>query len=142
MELERAGFQRYEVSSWARPGFESGHNQAYWRCRPVYGAGAGAHSYATDGETARRWWNLARPREYIAACPVPVADGEDLPARKTAAESLMLGLRTADGMAPPPGFDSELAQLAAGGLITRVDGRIVPTRRGMDLHNQIALAVL
>ena len=92
--------------------------------------------------TARRWWNVARPREYIAACPVPVADGEDLPARKTAAESLMLGLRTADGMAPPPGFDSELAQLAAGGLITRVDGRIVPTRRGMDLHNQIALAVL
>jgi oxygen-independent coproporphyrinogen-3 oxidase len=141
-ELDSAGFRRYEVSSWARPGFESGHNQAYWRCRPVYGAGAGAHSYATDGETARRWWNLARPREYIAACPVPVADGEDLPARKTAAEWLMLGLRTADGMVPPPGFDSELETLAAGGLIARVDGRIVPTRRGMDLHNQIALAVL
>jgi putative oxygen-independent coproporphyrinogen III oxidase len=141
-ELEKAGFRRYEVSSWARPGFESGHNQAYWRCRPVYGAGAGAHSYATDGETARRWWNVARPREYIAASPLPVADGEDLPARKTAAESVMLGLRTADGMAPPQGFDAELDALAAGGLIARVDGRIVPTRRGMDLHNQIALAVL
>ncbi|GAC1476086.1 MAG: radical SAM family heme chaperone HemW [Candidatus Dormibacteraceae bacterium] len=141
-ELERAGFRRYEVSSWARPGFESGHNQAYWRCRPVYGAGAGAHSYATNGETARRWWNVARPREYIAACPVPMADGEDLPARKRLAETLMLGLRTAEGTAPPVGFDTELAQLTAGGLIERSNGRIVPTRRGMDLHNQIALAVL
>ena len=54
----------------------------------------------------------------------------------------MLGLRTADGMAPPPGFDSELAELTAGGLVARLDGRIVPTRRGMDMHNQIALAVL
>jgi oxygen-independent coproporphyrinogen-3 oxidase len=141
IELEGAGYRRYEVSNWSRPGFESRHNQAYWGCRPVYGAGAGAHSYATDGVAARRWWNVARPREYIAA-PNPMADGEDLPARKTAAESLMLGLRTADGMAPPAGFDPELAELAAAGLIARVDGRIAPTRRGMDLHNQIALAVL
>ncbi len=141
-ELESAGYRRYEVSSWARPGFESRHNQAYWRCRPVYGAGAGAHSYATDGETARRWWNVARPRDYIAASPEPVADGEDLEARKTAAELLMLGLRTADGLAAPSGFDPELAELAAGGLVARIDGRVVPTRRGMDLHNQIALAVL
>ena len=141
VELERAGYRRYEVSNWSRTGFESRHNQAYWRCVPVYGAGAGAHSYATDGSTARRWWNVARPREYIAAAN-PMADGEDLAPRKTAAESLMLGLRTADGMAPPAGFDPELAELVAGGLIARVDGRVVPTRRGMDLHNQIALAVL
>jgi oxygen-independent coproporphyrinogen-3 oxidase len=141
-ELEGAGYRRYEVSNWARPGFESRHNQAYWRCRPVYGAGAGAHSYGTDGATARRWWNVARPREYIATCREPTADGEDLPSRKRAAESLMLGLRTADGMAAPAGFEPELAELAAGGLIAHVDGRIVPTRRGMDLHNQIALAVL
>ncbi len=140
-ELEGAGYRRYEVSNWSRPGFESRHNQAYWRCVPVYGAGAGAHSYATDGAAARRWWNVARPREYIAAAN-PVADGEDLPPRKTAAESLMLGLRTAEGMAPPAGFDPELAELVAGGLIARIDGRVVPTRRGMDLHNQIALAVL
>jgi oxygen-independent coproporphyrinogen-3 oxidase len=140
-ELERAGYRRYEVSNWSRPGFESRHNQAYWRCVPVYGAGAGAHSYATDGAAARRWWNVARPREYIAAAN-PMADGEDLPPRKTAAESLMLGLRTAEGMAPPAGFDPELAELVAGGLIARIDGRVVPTRRGMDLHNQIALAVL
>jgi len=141
-ELEAAGFGRYEVSNWAMPGFESRHNLAYWRCAPVYGAGAGAHSYSTDGSSARRWWNVARPREYIAACPDPIADGEDLDARKTRAEALMLGLRTAEGTAVPGGFDSELAQLAQAGLIERSNGRVTPTRRGMDLHNQIALAVL
>jgi oxygen-independent coproporphyrinogen-3 oxidase len=141
-ELEKTGFRRYEVSNWARPGFESKHNRAYWRCRPVYGAGAGAHSYATDGSTAWRWWNVARPRDYIATCPEPVSDGEELTPHKAAAESLMLGLRTADGMAPPPGFDDELARLAAAGLVNWVAGRVIPTRRGMDLHNQIALAVL
>ena len=142
VELEASGFQRYEVSNWARAGFESQHNRAYWRCRPVYGAGAGAHSYATDGEKAWRWWNVARPREYIAAARSPRADGEELEPRKAAAESLMLGLRTAEGTAARPGFDDALAMLRREGLIERLDGRIVPTRRGMDLHNQIALAVL
>ena len=142
-ELEAAGFDRYEVSNWARAGgFESRHNQAYWRCRPVYGAGAGAHSYATDGTSAWRWWNVARPREYIAAAPAPKADGEELDPRKAAAESLMLGLRTAAGMTAPSGFDRELNQLRKAGLVRRMDGRVVPTRRGLDLHNQIALAVL
>src|ERR1700693_699483 len=124
-ELNAAGFNRYEVSNWAKPGFESRHNHAYWRCRPVYGAGAGAHSYATDGSASRRWWNVARPREYIAAQD-PVADGEDLPARKARGEALMLGLRTAGGMTPPPGFDSELEELVQAGLIARRDGRGAP----------------
>ncbi len=140
--LESAGYRRYEVSNWARPGLESRHNIAYWRCRPVYGAGAGAHSYGTDGAVARRWWNVARPREYIAACPEPWAGGEELAARKAAAESLMLGLRTAEGIVAPAGFDDELSRLIADGLVARSNGRVVPTRRGMDLHNQIALAVL
>ncbi len=78
----------------------------------------------------------------MAACPDPIADGEDLDARKTRAESLMLGLRTAEGTAVPGGFESELAMLAQAGLIERSNGRVTPTRRGMDLHNQIALAVL
>jgi coproporphyrinogen III oxidase-like Fe-S oxidoreductase len=45
-------------------------------------------------------------------------------------------------MAEPEGFESELAELEAAGLIRRNEGRVTPTRRGMDLHNQIALAVL
>jgi hypothetical protein len=45
-------------------------------------------------------------------------------------------------MAPPDGFDRELGELLAAGLIEHRKGRVVPTRRGMDLHNQIALVVL
>jgi oxygen-independent coproporphyrinogen-3 oxidase len=140
-ELGAAGFARYEVSSWAKPGFESRHNHAYWGCRPVYGAGAGAHSYATDGSSSRRWWNVARPREYIAS-KLPIADGEELAPRKARGEALMLGLRTAGGLEAPAGFHRELDELLEAGLIERRGDRVLPTRRGMDLHNQVALVVL
>jgi hypothetical protein len=63
-------------------------------------------------------------------------------AGKARGEALMLGLRTAEGMAPPEGFDSEIRELIEKGLIERRNGRVLPTRRGMDLHNQIALVVL
>ena len=140
-ELTGAGYRRYEVSSWSRPGFESRHNQSYWRCRPVYGAGCGAHSYGLWGESARRWWNWARPQDYISSSGF-VADGEDLDPRKAAAERIMLGLRMVDGLQAPPGFESEVDELLAAGLVSRTADRIQPTERGLDLHNQIALAVL
>ncbi len=140
--LRAAGYERYEVSNWARPGRRARHNQGYWECRPVYGAGAGAHSYATDGERAWRWWNVARPREYLAALPEPVAGGEELEPRLRLAERVLLGLRTVDGVAAPPELAAPLAELEAAGLVARSGQRVVPTRRGLDLHNQVALAVL
>ena len=140
-ELTTAGYLRYEVSSWARPGFESRHNQSYWECRPVYGAGCGAHSYGRSGDIARRWWNVARPQAYIASSTF-VDDGEELTARQVAAERVMLGLRTVRGLVPPPGFETALDQLAAAGLVRRDGDRVSPTARGLDLHNQVALAVL
>lgn len=144
--LAGAGYERYEVSSWARPGFRSRHNRAYWECRPVYGAGAGAHSYATDGERAWRWWNVARPREYITAVfsetGDPRAEGEDLSAGLARAERVMLGLRTTAGLEPPAGFELELEEMLGAGLVERHGPVWAPTRRGLDLHNQIALTVL
>ena len=141
--LGAAGYERYEVSSWARPGRRARHNQAYWDCRPVYGAGAGAHSYATDGDRAWRWWNIARPREYVAASEGAVEAGrEGLDPDRARAERVMLGLRTIAGLEPPPGFEEPLAGLEAAKLVVRDGRRYHPTRRGLDLHNQIALAVL
>jgi oxygen-independent coproporphyrinogen-3 oxidase len=140
--LRRYGYRRYEVSSWARPGRRSRHNRAYWACRPYYGAGPGAHSYAITGDHARRWWNVARPRDYIAAAPDVEADGEDLDPRLSRAERLLLGLRTVRGLRPPAGFDDELQRLRDAGLVRLQGGWAVPTGRGLDLHNQIALEVL
>jgi oxygen-independent coproporphyrinogen-3 oxidase len=142
--LGAAGFERYEVSSWALPGRRSSHNSAYWACRPVYGAGAGAHSYAATDDVAWRWWNVARPRDYISAVEAgrEEADREELGPRQAAAERLMLGLRTRNGLTPPAGFDAELRELERSGLVERLGGLVRPTRRGLDLHNQVALAVL
>jgi oxygen-independent coproporphyrinogen-3 oxidase len=142
--LTAAGYARYEVSSWARPGHRARHNQAYWDCRPVYGAGAGAHSYATDGERAWRWWNVARPREYLAAAAAGDVEAgrEELAPERAAAERVMLGLRTTAGLEPPAGFERALRELAEGGLVVAEGPRYAPTRRGLDLHNRIALAVL
>ncbi len=140
--LRRRGFRRYEVSSWARPGRRSRHNSAYWACRPYYGAGPGAHSYGRSGGAARRWWNVRRPREYIARSPL-VEDGhEDLDRELVQAERLLLGLRTVRGVARTPAFDPQLSRLAAAGLVHLSSAWVAPTERGLDLHNQIAVEVL
>jgi oxygen-independent coproporphyrinogen III oxidase len=133
------------VSGWARPARRAVHNQAYWDCRPVYGAGAGAHSYATDGDTAWRWWNVARPREYIAAAlggGAVESDREELEPSRARAERVMLGLRTTAGLVPPAGLEAPLRALLDAGLVVRRGARYAPTRRGLDLHNRIALEVL
>jgi oxygen-independent coproporphyrinogen-3 oxidase len=140
-ELTGVGYRRYEVSSWSRPGRESIHNQCYWSCRPVYGAGCGAHSYARSGESSQRWWNWSRPQVYISSTDF-VEDGETLAPRLAAAERLLLGLRTTVGVVAPEGFAEQLARLEAAGLIETVGQLVRPTMRGLDLHNQIALEVL
>ncbi|MBI4219989.1 MAG: radical SAM family heme chaperone HemW, partial [Chloroflexi bacterium] len=56
-----AGFRHYEISNWARPGFESRHNLVYWTNGSYLGVGPGAHSYVAD----TRFANSKSPREYI-----------------------------------------------------------------------------
>jgi oxygen-independent coproporphyrinogen-3 oxidase len=69
-ELERLGIHRYEISNFARPGFESLHNLKYWRLEPYIGFGADAHSF--DG--ARRFQNVESASEYVRAkSPRPIA---------------------------------------------------------------------
>ena len=61
-ELPAQGFVRYEISNFARAGFESRHNLGYWRNVPYLGVGAGAHGYA-DGV---RWANESDTHAYIS----------------------------------------------------------------------------
>ena len=60
--LGRMGIQRYEISNFARPGYESLHNLKYWRLEPYAGFGADAHSF--DGVV--RAQNIESPRDYVA----------------------------------------------------------------------------
>jgi oxygen-independent coproporphyrinogen-3 oxidase len=94
--LDAAGYRHYELSSWARPGFESRHNAAYWERRPYTGIGAGAHSF--DGAT--RSWNERDLDRYVArtrAGERALAGSEGLDEPTRAFEAVALGLRRVDG---------------------------------------------
>lgn len=96
--LQQAGYEHYELSSWARPGRESRHNAAYWARRPYTGLGAGAHSY--DGETVRSW-NTRDLDAYLAAADAGAAvpgERERLDEPTRAFEAIALGLRRIDGL--------------------------------------------
>jgi len=96
--LESAGYEHYEISNFARPGFRCRHNETYWRNEDYLGLGAGAHSYL-DGV---RWWNVRDPELYtqcISAGFIPVAGAERLCRQEQMSETLMLALRTSDGAA-------------------------------------------
>lgn len=58
--LSEAGLENYETSNWAKDGFESRHNIAYWLGGDWWGIGPGAHSHLAD----KRWWNVKRPLRY------------------------------------------------------------------------------
>lgn len=95
--LDEAGYVHYELSSWARPGRESQHNQAYWARRPYTGIGAGAHSY--DGTT--RSWNSRDLDDYLAGIDSgtrPIVGEETLDEPTQAFEAIALGLRRVPGL--------------------------------------------
>lgn len=103
--LESLGYEHYEISNWARPGFRSRHNSAYWTHHPYVGFGPGAHSLKINEGQFRRLWNVADVQAYITAwngpaMPVDVRQGEILSAEQLRMERIMLGLRTAEGVDP------------------------------------------
>jgi oxygen-independent coproporphyrinogen-3 oxidase len=95
--LAEAGFEHYELSSWARPGFASRHNSAYWERRPYTGIGAGAHSF--DG--ASRSWNERDLDRYLAKIKAgerATVGSEQLDEPTRAFEAVALGLRRVAGL--------------------------------------------
>ncbi len=96
--LTSRGYRHYEISNYARPGFESKHNRSYWEGKPYFGVGAGAHSY--DGKTRR--WNTRNIDQYIKRLnnenSLPSEGSEDLGLLEKAEEMILLGLRTDSGV--------------------------------------------
>lgn len=94
--LEKAGFEHYEISNYAKPGFRSRHNSSYWQGIPYLGLGAGAHSY--DGR--QRWYNPDNLKKYIEAINIndDVREYETLTQNEKYDEYVMTGLRTCDGV--------------------------------------------
>lgn len=94
--LSTCRYSHYEISNFARSGFECRHNLNYWQGGNYTGYGAGAHSHQ-DGH---RWWNKNKPEEYIERLKLgasPKAGEERLTNRERVSETIFLGLRLVDG---------------------------------------------
>jgi oxygen-independent coproporphyrinogen-3 oxidase len=141
--MTAAGFHRYELSNWSRPGFECRHNLTYWRNGNWLGVGAGAHGH-WDG---RRWWSLRAPARYADAALAgqSTTSGEEIVSPQEArTERLLLGLRMAEGVpreAVEPIDSTQVASLVAAGLLL-ADDRLRLTPRGWALANEVTVRLL
>jgi oxygen-independent coproporphyrinogen-3 oxidase len=130
--LGSAGYAWEEISNWALPGHGCRHNQLYWERGEYRGIGSAAHSH----RGGRRWWNVRTPDRYVrlirSGRPAEAA-GEVLAPAQQALEALALSLRTPAGV--PSRALPDVPELA--GLIERVGGRAVLTRRGRLLADAV-----
>jgi len=95
--LRQEGYIQYEISNFALPGYESHHNQKYWKLEPYLGLGAGAHSF--EGE--RRWANEAVPEAYAARVlrgDSPITEMRLLSLEEQLEEFFFVGLRQSQGV--------------------------------------------
>lgn len=141
--LARHGFNRYEISNYARDGFASRHNIKYWDCDECIGIGLGAASYV-DGV---RYANTRDMDEYMSGV-FRGDDGERLDERDKIGEFMMLGLRKTEGVslaefAKRFGYDirsvygAELDKFTSAGLLEVADGFVRLTEDGLDLANTV-----
>ena len=146
-----AGFEHYEVSNYARPGFRSRHNQRYWRWEEYLALGPGACGFL--GRV--RYGNVKPVERYCALVEggaLPHLSHEVLTERQALAERLILGLRTSDGV-PAERLDERCA-LERGrlplvldawrerGLLTQRDGRVRLTQAGFLLSDALFTELL
>lgn len=123
--LGQLGFAQYEISNFARPGYESRHNLKYWLLEPYLGLGPSAHSL----------WNGRRfyfDRDWIWQDEGPGGDRE---------EQILLGLRLNRGI-PEDWLTCDPAPYIAGGFMRRANGHISLTPRGMLVSNTILAELL
>jgi len=140
------GFEAYEISNFALPGYRSRHNSSYWKQEPYIGIGPSAHSY----DVISRQWNIASIKEYIKAINAdkPFFEREELTLYNRYNDFVMVTLRTYDGLdmkALEKEFGSELADYCLKNIKTFMDseqvyysdGKLRLTRDGIQISNLI-----
>ena len=142
--LASAGYEQYEISNFARPGYESRHNSKYWTLDPVYGFGVLAHSF--DGR--QRYANERDTAKYVelietSASAEVVREDIDI-----ASEFIFLGLRLEKGIDLAEyslrfgidlakKYETELGEMHDNELIETVDGRLRLSRKGKLFSNEV-----
>lgn len=142
--LEQNGILQYEISNFARPGYESRHNLKYWHCEEYLGLGPSAHSFLNG----RRFYYPRDLRGFLdGKPPVPDGTGGDF------TEYAMLALRLCEGLSEknvqtrfghgiPQAMRSRAAPLAAHGLLLADESGIRLTRTGFLVSNAVLAELL
>ncbi|MBF0608701.1 MAG: radical SAM family heme chaperone HemW [Candidatus Magnetobacterium sp. LHC-1] len=137
--LTANGYIHYEISNYARPGYQCLHNLNYWRAGGYVGVGAGAHSYAGG----RRFSNIASVNDYIRAISggtLPVEGVIEITPPLAQQETILLGLRTIEGVRAV--MNPIIDELQGQGLVNFNDGILRLTHRGMLLSNRVIAQVI
>lgn len=153
--LEAEGYDNYEVSNFARRGYECRHNLIYWNCHDYLGVGAGAHSHISRGGEEGwgiRWSNVRNPELYmkrVAGDGNAVNVSYDLSRTAALEDTLLMGLRLSDGV----GIEglkkrfgcepdaSGLEYLESDGFILTDGGRLRLTAKGRVLTDELVARV-
>ena len=146
--LGQVGYEHYEISNWARPGFASQHNLKYWRREAYLGFGAGAHSFSGT----ERWANAHDAAEYVNAITagrLPVEQLERLTAESALEEELFLGLRQLEGIDVGRiereygvSLDSRFARLTSAGLVEREGSLVRLTPGRVSVSNEVFVELM
>jgi oxygen-independent coproporphyrinogen-3 oxidase len=141
--MEDAGYEQYEISNYARPGFSSVHNRAYWLGKDYLGIGPSA--FSTVG--MNRWQNVCDYRTYadrVLSGQFPGGFSENLTNEMKRMERIALSLRTREGVAAAElkDFGQDTQEFISLGLLRKLNGNFVLTRKGRELADSVAEAFL
>ena len=146
--LASAGYEHYEISNWAKPGFASRHNLKYWRRDAYLGFGAGAHSFSGS----QRWANAHDPAMYVQAIQsgrLLLEQLEEVSEKQALDEELFLGLRQLSGIDLPRierlygvSLAPRIERLAAAGLLERDGGVIRLAPEKLSISNEVFVELL
>lgn len=145
--LTAAGYEHYEISNVARPGFRCRHNLVYWHNEEYFGFGPGAVSYIAG----RRWKRERLPARYVQKVNAGedlAVESESLDTEGTLGETVMLGLRLRDGLPlqrlrdrfgiePRTHFAPQIAELSERGFLTLENDTLRLTHRGLLFANDV-----
>jgi oxygen-independent coproporphyrinogen-3 oxidase len=142
-KASQAGFEHYEVSNFARPGFRSTHNLSYWNNSPYLAFGVSAHRYL-NGVRSSNWRSLtAYMKDYLGD-----ETSEEITPEIRMKESIMLGLRLREGINLPEfekefginlldKFSSQVRKLVEGGLLECSGERMRIANRAVMVSNSV-----
>jgi oxygen-independent coproporphyrinogen-3 oxidase len=146
--LKAAGYEQYEISNWAKPGYTSRHNLKYWRREAYLGFGAGAHSFAGT----QRWANLHDAAAYVAAISAgrsATESVERVTREQALEEELFLGLRQLGGIDLPRiqreysvNLEEKVGRLALAGMIEREGELVRLAAEKLSVSNEVIVELL